>query len=214
MDRSNPYEAAFEAYLKAHDLCYVGVNETRRSLLGGAPVKNLDFVVLGPSGARLLVDVKGRQFPSGPAAKPRYVWESWSTQEDVDGLTNWLRLFGDGYLALFAFVYKLRADVAVPADTPDLFRWRDQDWLLRAVTLEEYRRHLRVRSPKWGTVHVGHKVFRDLVRPFRWFSHELPREELPGHATDEDWDLSASFRHALAALPAGEPQTGSGGDRT
>ncbi len=60
MDRSNPYEAAFEAYLKAQGLCYIAVDETRRAWLGDTPVKNLDFIVLGQTGARLLIDVKGR----------------------------------------------------------------------------------------------------------------------------------------------------------
>ena len=34
MDRSNHYEAAFEAYLQWHRLCYVAVDETRRAWLG------------------------------------------------------------------------------------------------------------------------------------------------------------------------------------
>ena len=34
MDRSNHYEGAFEAYLQWHRLCYVAVDETRRSMLG------------------------------------------------------------------------------------------------------------------------------------------------------------------------------------
>ena len=71
MDRGNPYEAAFEAYLKAHGLCTVAVDETRRTLWGTTSVKNLDFIVLSQTGVRLLVDVKGRQFPGGPAGKER-----------------------------------------------------------------------------------------------------------------------------------------------
>src|SRR6185369_8181349 len=50
MDRSNPYEAAFEKYLTDRGLCYVGVDEKKRSVLGEVPVKNLDFIVLGASG--------------------------------------------------------------------------------------------------------------------------------------------------------------------
>jgi hypothetical protein len=60
MDRSNPYEAAFETFLKEQGLCYVAVDETRRAVLGDVPVKNLDFIVLAPTGAKLLIDVKGR----------------------------------------------------------------------------------------------------------------------------------------------------------
>ena len=92
MDRSNHYEAAFEAYLQWHRLGYVAVDETRRSLLGDKRVKSLDFVVFGDDGARLVVDVKGRRFPGGKPEKPRRVWECWSTRDDVDGLERWAAL--------------------------------------------------------------------------------------------------------------------------
>src|SRR5260370_24306252 len=75
MDRSNHYEAAFEAYLQWHRLCYVAVDETRRAQLGDMRVKNLDFIVYGDAGSRLLVDVKGRRFPTGSAGPERPVWE-------------------------------------------------------------------------------------------------------------------------------------------
>ena len=42
------------------------VDETRRACLGDVSVKNLDFIVYGQAGARLVVDVKGRRFPGGP----------------------------------------------------------------------------------------------------------------------------------------------------
>ncbi len=180
MDRSNHYEAAFEAYLQWHRLCYVGVDETRRAFLGGRPVKNLDFIVLGET-ARLLIDVKGRRFPAGPAERPRRVWECWSTQEDVDGLQSWVELFGGDYQGLLVFLYHLQPKVEIPDDTADLWTWRGKRYLLRAVPVDEYRRHMRVRSPKWGTVSVASAAFRDLVRPFHFFCQEPPA------AVDQDW---------------------------
>ena len=123
MDRSNPYEAAFEAYLNEHGLCYIGVDEKKRSFLDEMPVKNLDFVVLGSGGARLLVDVKGRRFPGGPPEKQRRVWENWSTQEDIRGLTSWMRLFGPGYLGLFVFMYRIGPQENLAEDMGDLGLW-------------------------------------------------------------------------------------------
>src|SRR5262249_20845016 len=105
MDRGNHYEAAFEDYLRDRALPYIGVDETRRSLLGDGPVKSLDFIVYGVKGCRLLVDVKGRRFPGGSAAKPRNVWECWSTRDDVAGLRRWAEIFGPGYEAAFVFMY-------------------------------------------------------------------------------------------------------------
>jgi hypothetical protein len=59
MNRDNHYEAAFEAYLQWHRLCYVAVDETRRCMLGETRVKSLDFIVHGDAGSRL-VCVPGR----------------------------------------------------------------------------------------------------------------------------------------------------------
>ena len=89
MDRSNHYEAAFEAYLRERRLCYIAVDESRRSLLDEGPVKSLDFIVYGDDTARLLVDVKGRKFPGGTDEKPRRVWQCWAERDDVDGLERW-----------------------------------------------------------------------------------------------------------------------------
>ncbi len=177
MDRSNPYETAFEAFLTEQGLCYVGVDETRRAVLGDVPVKNLDFIVLGASGTRLLVDVKGRQFPGGPADKPRYVWESWATRDDVDGLTHWQSLFGADYQPLFVFMYRVMPTVTL-GDTPDVWHYKNELYLFRGVTLDDYRKNMRVRSPKWGTVGLPKGTFEQIARPFRFFSHEKSRERI------------------------------------
>jgi hypothetical protein len=178
MDRSNHYEAAFEAYLQWHRLCYVAVDETRRAWLGDARVKNLDFIVHGEAGAHLLIDVKGRCFPSGSPEHRRRVWECWSTRDDIDGLRRWADLFGPAYQALLVFAYRLLPSVALPEDTDDLWTWRGRRYLLRAVTVADYARSMRVRSPKWGTVGLPGAVFRELVRPFHHFTQgPLPAPE-------------------------------------
>jgi hypothetical protein len=177
MDRSNHYEAAFEAYLQWHRLCYVAVDETRRTWLGDLRVKNLDFIVHGDGGARLLVDVKGRSFPSGSVGRRRRVWESWSTRDDIDGLERWTDLFGPGYQGVLVFAYQLLPEIAVPDDTDDLWTWRGRRYLLRAVAVNDYRRHMRVRSPKWETVWLPGPIFRKLVRPFHDFTqHPHPAD--------------------------------------
>jgi hypothetical protein len=174
MDRSNHYEAAFEAYLQWHRLCYVAVDETRRAQLGDIRVKNLDFIVYGEGGSRLLVDVKGRRFPTGSAGRERRVWECWSTQDDVDGLEKWTELFGPGYQALLVFAYQLMPHAPLPADIDDLWTWRGRRYLLRAVPVDEYRAQMRVRSPRWKTVSLSRKSFENLAHPFHHFTHPVP----------------------------------------
>ena len=170
MDRSNHYEAAFEAYLQGHRLCYVAVDETRRALVGDTRVKSLDFIVFGPGGARLVLDVKGRRFPGGPAGRPRRVWECWSTREDIDGLGRWADLSGPGYRAVLVFAYHVLPQVALPDNVEDLWSWRGRRYLLRAVGVDDYRGHMRVRSPRWDTVDLPRAVFRSLVRPLHHFT--------------------------------------------
>ncbi len=166
MDRSNHYEAAFEAYLQWHRLCYVAVDETRRSVLGDVPLKNLDFIVHGEAGWRLLVDVKGRRFPGNRGQR---TWQCWCERDDVEGLDRWEDLFGPGSLGLLVFTYHLAPSVALPDDTLDLWTWRGRRYLFRAVVAHDYREHLRVRSPKWGTVDLPAADFRRLVRPLHDF---------------------------------------------
>jgi hypothetical protein len=168
MDRSNHYEVAFEAYLQRHGLGYVAVDETRRALLGDGPVKSLDFIVLGGE-ARLVVDVKGRRFPAGPDDRPRRVWECWSERADIDGLERWAELAGPGYRGLLVFSYDLLPGVELPPTTPDLWPFRGRRYLFRAVSVADYRRHMRVRSPRWRTVTLPKAVYRALVRPLSHF---------------------------------------------
>jgi hypothetical protein len=170
MDRSNHYEAAFEAYLQWHRHCYVAVDETRRAMLGDLRVKNLDFIVYGVEGARLLVDVKGRRFPTGSRERPRRVWECWSTQDDLIGLERWAELFGPGYEGVLVFVYHIQPAVTLPDDTEDLWTWRGRRYLLRAVSAAAYRLHMHVRSPRWWTVSLPGAVYRELVQPFHSFA--------------------------------------------
>ena len=181
VDRSNHYEAAFEGYLQAHRLCYVAVDETRRAMLGDLRVKSLDFIVHGENGARLLVDVKGRRFPAGPVHRQRRVWECWSTQEDLDGLARWAELFGSGYQGLLVFTYHLRHNIVLPDDLEDLWKFRGRSYLMRAIDADDYRAHVRCRSPKWGTVGLPGAFFRELAQPFRAFTHPVQRvpEECP-----------------------------------
>ncbi len=211
MDRNNPYEAAFEGYLKTQGLCYVGVDEGRRAMLGEMPVKNLDFIVLGACGSRLLIDVKGRKFPGGPPTKPNYTWENWATNDDIVGLRSWLDVFGPGYTALFLFMYRLEPNVEVPADSIDLFTFREQQYLLRAVTLDDYVTHMKSRSPKWGTVSMPSTLYRTVARPFRFFTHELQTPPGVQHGTDDIGTLSESVDSAFAVLAPGGGEAGSDG---
>ena len=175
MDRSNHYEQAFEAFLRQRRMCYIAVDESRRSLLDEGSIKSLDFIVYSGEETRLLIDVKGRRFPGGTPEKPRRVWQNWTSRDDIEGLELWSERFGAGYTALLVFVYGIQPPVRMPADTADLFEWQGAQFLLRTVTVRAYRQHMRQRSPKWDTVHLPGPAFRELVRPFSAFARALVR---------------------------------------
>src|SRR3954453_2934965 len=128
-------DRSFEGYLQGRRLCYVAVDGTRRTLLGDAPVKSLDFLVLGE--ARLVVDIKGRRFPAGPPRKRRWVWECWSTRDDIDGLRRWAELAGPGYRGLLVFAYHLLPEANLPDALEDSWDFRGRRYLLRAVAVDD-----------------------------------------------------------------------------
>lgn len=180
MDRANHYEAAFEAYLRDARLAYVAVDESRRASLDDEPVKSLDFIVYGSGASKLLIDVKGRQFPGGRKDRRLFSWQNWSTHDDVEGLQRWEQQFGAGYQGMLVFIYHILPIVELAPGTVDLWCWRGRRYLMRAIPVQAYRSAMRVRSPKWNTVYLPSRTFRELVRPFREFSH--PIAELSPHA--------------------------------
>lgn len=174
MKRDNHYEAAFEAFLRSRGVGFIAVDEAKRTMLGDADVKSLDFIIVGPHDAKLVVDVKGRKFPGGSAEKPVMTWQNWSTLEDIDGLERWATTLGPDYRGVLAFAYEIRPPFQLPTDTRDLFVFRDTTYLMRAVEVSTYRELMRRRSPKWGTVGLPVAGFRKAVRPFTAFLSPSP----------------------------------------
>ncbi|HUR54993.1 MAG TPA: HYExAFE family protein [Gemmataceae bacterium] len=169
MKRDNHYEAAFEWFLRDRGVGFVAVDEARRTLLDDESVKSLDFIIVGPQDAKLVVDVKGRVFPGTSNGKQRRVWQNWAEAEDIDGLERWATRFGPGFRGVLAFVYHIRPCVELPPETPDLFTFRDRVYLARGIDVTEYRARMKRRSPRWGTVHLHADDFREVVRPFSTF---------------------------------------------
>jgi hypothetical protein len=177
MDRSNHYEAAFEGYLQWHRLSYIAVDESRRSFLGEQRVKSLDFIVHVGPGEGWLIDVKGRKYPAGKPERPRRVWESWSTRDDVESLCQWAERFGPGYRPLLVFLYGLQPYAPPLPDGEELWTWHERRYLLRGVSVEAYRAAMRRRSPKWDTVMLPAAEYTRLARPFPEFLHSTAEIE-------------------------------------
>ena len=158
-DRTVHYEAAFEAFLREKGIPYVAVDEAKKAVFSSAKLKSFDFVVYSKNGPNLLVDVKGRSRRDG---KSRSTFETWATERDIDDLSQWQQVFGDGFKAVLSFVYWIEPPLAPEAG---MFEFRDRWYLLMGIELNEYRNHMRRRSSKWETVALPAEDFRQLARP-------------------------------------------------
>jgi hypothetical protein len=166
-NRDNPYEAAFEEYLRSRGVPYVAVDEARRSLMAdGQSIKSLDFIVASPGPWTWLVDVKGRRFPSGD--ETHQYWKNWSTQDDLDSLTQWEALFGESFRGLFVFAYNVVGDRA-PLPPEQLFEYRDALYGFVGIALSDYEALAHTISPSWETVAMPTAEFRRLARPMDEF---------------------------------------------
>lgn len=88
MKRSNPYEKAFEAYLQAHQIPYLAVQEqTRNRSVNGLSLKNFDFVVM-PDSSTPAVCASGKVRPKTDIHRSvENCFSSWSGQRTDLSLT-------------------------------------------------------------------------------------------------------------------------------
>lgn len=188
--RRHHYETAFEEYLRARRVPYVAVDEARKALLpedaplrfhlsraddvpAGAPasLKSFDFVLYG-EGTNLLVEIKGRRVirrrrpprDDAPARHWRARLECWVTQDDVASLRAWQHLFGPGFVGAFVFVYWCD-DQPPDGLFHEVFEHRARWYSVRAVTVDDYAAAMKVRSPRWRTMHLPPGTFERLYHP-------------------------------------------------
>jgi hypothetical protein len=169
------YEQAFEHYLRANRIPYVAVDEAKKALLPREDemrsIKSFDFVVYGPDGRNLLLDIKGRKLGSGGSGG----MQNWVTRDDVVGLERWARLFGTGFEPCFVFMYWCEAQ---PPDAlfEEIFEYGSRWYALREVGLSDYTREMRTRSPRWDTLSIPARAFHRISRPFAFRQREREHE--------------------------------------
>lgn len=192
MQRRHHYETAFESHLRARRIPYVAVDEARKALLPdpraiawsrgddeSAKLKSFDFVLYGQDN-NLLCEVKGRRVGARKINPRRNIvrlvdepllfrppstrLESWVTREDVESLLRWEALFGSGFEAAFVFVYWC-ADQPPDALFAETFAHHDRWYAVRVAPVRAYRKVMKTRSEKWGTVDVPRREFEAISAP-------------------------------------------------
>jgi len=161
--RSNHYDVAMEAYLRTLRTPYVAVDESRRALLADASLKSFDFIVYSEAGDNLLIDVKGRRFPT-TSTSGRHYWENWATRDDLISLLQWEQVFGGGFRSMLVFAYDV-VDERYWGVHPQRFEFRGRNYAFYAVAADDYAAAMVGRSPVWETVTLPASEFRRLRRP-------------------------------------------------
>lgn len=166
MKRSNHYDVAFEAFLRERRAPHVVVDEQRRTLLQDSSLKSMDFIVYSARPANLLVDVKGRRFPSG--GSNRHKWENWATADDLASLERWEEVFGREFRSLLVFAYHI-LEAGCLQELCEPFSFRGNVYAFYGVWADEFRDAMRTRSASWETVSLPSAEFRRLRRPIGEF---------------------------------------------
>jgi hypothetical protein len=159
--RANHYDVAFEELLRQIRRPYVAVDEAKRTLIENASLKSLDFIVYSPGGSHLLVDVKGRRFPTGASG---HCWESWIEAGEVDSLACWERVFGQGFRSVLVFAYEIR-EARHLQKHPVWWEIRRRRYAFYGVYANDYSRLMRPRSKSWETVFLRAADFDRIRHP-------------------------------------------------
>lgn len=158
--RHHHYEAAFEAWLRETRLPYVMIDERRRALSDDGSLKSLDFIVSPVVGPKLLIDVKGRQFP-GSDRRAVSKWDNWTPEADLVQIARWEELFGAGFRGLLVFAYETDQPSRFIELAP-FFRFQERYYAFYGVWMDDYRERVRRRSLSWETVDLSAADFREI----------------------------------------------------
>ena len=154
----NHYERAFGNWLIDNRVRYIAVDEQKRAALGRSKVKSFDYLLYPANQQIIVAEVKGRAFKGTSFAKMAG-FDCWVTADDVDGLARWQQVFGGGHTAAFVFAYRVN-NVDVDFDGREVYDFDGSKYIFFGLKLEDYRKFMKIRSPKWQTVTLPADRFR------------------------------------------------------
>jgi len=159
---ANLYKAAFENWLRDNRIQYIPIDQSKRAAFERAKIKSFDFLVYplnNQSGGRCVIaEVKGRKFKGKTFAKLAG-FECWVTADDIEGLAGWQKVFGSRHVAVFVFAYGIEK-IDVDFDGREAFECDGGRFVFFAVSLDDYLKYMKLRSPKWRTVTLAAEDFR------------------------------------------------------
>ncbi len=156
--RLNHYERAFGNWLIDNHIQYVAVDEQKRAVLGRSNIKSFDYLLYPRNQQVIIAEIKGRRF-KGTSFTGLAGFECWVTADDVEGLANWQQIFRQGHTAVFIFAYRIE-NIDVDFDGREIYEFDGNKYVFFAVRLDDYRKAMVLRSPKWRTVTLPADKFR------------------------------------------------------
>jgi hypothetical protein len=154
----NHYERAFESWLLDNRIAYIAIDETKKKAFRNAKIKSFDFLICPPNQHNIITEVKGKLF-KGSSLAGLCGLECWVAIDDVNGLSGWQEVFSPAHAAAFVFAYRIeKADVDF--DGRDYYDHAGSRYVFFAVSLDDYCRYMKQRSPKWRTVTLAADRFR------------------------------------------------------
>ncbi len=139
------------------------VDEHRRAQFEREKAKGFDFLLYSDDDRVIIAEVKGRKF-KGKSLENLSGMECWVTAADVDGLAIWQDAFGCGHAAAFVFAYEIE-NYDADLDGREAFEFNGCRYVFFAVSLDDYRKHMKLRSPRWKTVTLPAAKFRRYAVP-------------------------------------------------
>lgn len=162
-DLSNDYEKAFESWMCEHLIQFVPVDQSKRGEFARNNVKSFDFLIYPPTGGPYVVEVKGRRF-KGKTLAGRKGMDCWVPMDDVRSLMQWEDAFEGEFEGMFVFAFWLE-NVDVDPAGQQIHVYDRRGYAYYTVTLADYSRAMKQRSPKWQTVTLAADDFRRLAKP-------------------------------------------------
>jgi hypothetical protein len=154
----NHYEKAFESWLIDNRIKFTVIDQSKRAAFGKVKLKSFDFLLYRKDEPVIIAEVKGRMFKGTTFEKLRR-FECWVLADDVEGLLQWQNVFGNGHEAYFIFAYNIE-NIDVDFDGRGVYESAGRRYSFAAIKLDDYRRYMKLRSPKWRTVTLGADDFR------------------------------------------------------
>ncbi|MHC5060479.1 MAG: HYExAFE family protein [Planctomycetota bacterium] len=163
--RRTNYERVLESWLIENRVQYLPVDQQKRKVFARSRIKSFDFLLYPACSAPVIAEVKGRKF-KGKSLAALARLECWVTMEDIRGLIRWEQVFADGFEAVFIFAYEFE-NIDVETDGREVYDYQNKRYMFFGVRIEDYRKFMKVRSPKWQTVTLPAEKFRKFAIPAR-----------------------------------------------